>query len=125
MLLGCSARVLAAAACLLVSSSAGYAQQVSEFPANPTRFDPYKATKFRVKWDGIFIPGISRVGPLQRQTEVVRHREGGDPSTDRLSPNRTSFSSITLERGKSQDLAFEIGRTKSGASMRVLERRSS
>jgi phage tail-like protein len=107
MLLGYSARVLAAAACLLVSSSAGHAQQVSEFPANPTRFDPYKATKFRVKGDGIFIPGISRVGPLQRQTEIVRHREGGDPSTDRLSPNRTSFSSVTLERGKSQDLAFE------------------
>lgn len=54
MLLGYSARVLAAAACLLVSNSVGHAQQVSEFPANPTRFDPYKATKFRVKWDGIW-----------------------------------------------------------------------
>jgi phage tail-like protein len=107
MLFGHSARVLAAAAFLLVSNAVGFALQVSEFPADPTRFDPYKATKFRVKWDGIFIPGISKVGPLQRQTEIVRHREGGDPSTDRLSPNRTSFASIALERGKTQDLAFE------------------
>ena len=102
-----SARALAAAAFMLMSNAAGFAQQVSEFPANPTRFDPYKSTKFRVKWDGIFIHGISKVGPLQRQTEIVRHREGGDPSTDRLSPNRTSFASIALERGKTQDLAFE------------------
>jgi phage tail-like protein len=81
--------------------------------------------RYRVKWDGILIPGISRVDPLQRQTEIVRHREGGDPSTDRLSPHRTSYSSIALERCKSQDLAFETGQIKSGVSTAVLERRSS
>jgi phage tail-like protein len=80
---------------------------MAEFPVNPNRFDPYKGFNFRVKWDGAYIPGISRVTGLRRTTEVVLHREGGDPSTDRKSPGRTEFEAITLERGLTQDHAFE------------------
>jgi phage tail-like protein len=54
---------------------------MAEFPANPTRFDPYKNFNFRVKWDGKFVAAISCVAGLLRTTEVVEHREGGDPST--------------------------------------------
>jgi phage tail-like protein len=78
-----------------------------EFPANPTRFDPYKNFKFRLKWDGRYIAGISHVSALRRVTEVVEHREGGDPSTSRKSPGRTQYEAITLERGVTQDTDFE------------------
>jgi phage tail-like protein len=80
---------------------------VAEFSVNPTRFDPYKNFKFRVKWDGRYVAGISKVSALKRTTEVVRHREGGDPSTSRKSPGRNEFEAITLERGVTHDLEFE------------------
>jgi phage tail-like protein len=80
---------------------------MAEFPVNPTRFDPYKNFKFRLKWDGRYVAAVSRVTGLIRITEVVEHREGGDPSTSRKSPGRTEFESITLERGLTQDSAFE------------------
>lgn len=80
---------------------------MAEFPVNPTRFDPYKNFKFRVKWDGRYVAGISKVSPLKRTTEVVKHREGGDPSSSRKSPGRTEYDPITLERGVTQDPDFE------------------
>jgi len=78
-----------------------------EFTVNPSRFDPYKNFKFRVKWDGRYVAGVSRIGPLRRRTEVVEHREGGDPSTSRKSPGRTEYDAITLERGVTHDAEFE------------------
>ena len=78
-----------------------------EFTVNTTRYDPYKNFKFRVKWDGKYIPAISLVTGLVRTTAVVEHREGGDPSTSRKSTGRTEFESITLERGLTEDTAFE------------------
>jgi len=80
---------------------------MAEFSVNPQRFDPYKNFKFRVKWDGKYVAGISKVGGLKRSTEVVKHREGGDPSSSRKSPGRTEYEAITLERGVTQDIAFE------------------
>ncbi len=80
---------------------------MAEFTVNATRFDPYKNFKFRVKWDGKYVAGISKVSPLKRTTEVVRHRDGGDPSTTRKSPGRTEFEAITLERGVTHDTEFE------------------
>jgi phage tail-like protein len=80
---------------------------MAQFTVNPNRFDPYKNFKFRVKWDGRYVAGISKVSPLIRKTEVVIHREGGDPSTSRKSPGRTEYESIALERGVTHDLEFE------------------
>ena len=80
---------------------------MAQFSVNPERFDPYKNFKFRVKWDGRYVAGISKVSALKRATEVVEHREGGDPSTSRKSPGRTKFDPITLERGVTHDLEFE------------------
>ncbi|MGB7568428.1 MAG: phage tail protein [Chitinivibrionales bacterium] len=80
---------------------------MAEFPVNPDRFDPYKNFNFRLKWDGRYVAGISRFSGLKRTTEVVCHREGGDPSTSRKSPGRTEYEAITLERGVTQDLEFE------------------
>jgi phage tail-like protein len=80
---------------------------MAQFTANPERFDPYKNFKFRVKWDGRYVAGISKVTALKRTTEKVEHREGGDPSTLRKSPGKTSFETITLERGVTHDTEFE------------------
>jgi len=77
------------------------------FPANPQRFDPYKNFKFLVKWDGHTVAGVSKVTGLKRTTEVVKHREGGDPSSSRKSPGRTEYDPITLERGLTHDIDFE------------------
>ena len=80
---------------------------MTQFTVNPTRLDPYKNFKFRVKWDGKYVAGISKVSPLKRTTEVVKHREGGDPSSSRKSPGRTEYDAIILERGVTHDLEFE------------------
>jgi phage tail-like protein len=80
---------------------------MAQFSVNPQRFDPYKNFKFRLKWDGRYVAGISKVSALKRSTEVVKHREGGDPSSTRKSPGRTEYDAITLERGVTNDVAFE------------------
>jgi phage tail-like protein len=80
---------------------------MAKFSVNTNRFDPYKNFKFRVKWDGRYVAGVSKVGGLKRSTEVVEHREGGDPSTSRKSPGRTKYEAITLERGVTHDPEFE------------------
>ena len=78
-----------------------------QFSVNAQRFDPYKNFKFRIKWDGRYVAGLSKIGSLKRTTEVVKHREGGDPSSSRKSPGRTEYDAITLERGVSHDVEFE------------------
>lgn len=78
-----------------------------QFTVNANRFDPYKNFKFRVKWDGRYVAGVSRVSALRRTTDVVEHREGGEPSASRKSPGRTRYEPVTLERGVTHDLAFE------------------
>ena len=73
------------------------------------RLDPYKNFKFRVLWEGQTDPiaGISKVSGLKKTTEVVKHREGNDPSSSRKSPGRTEFDAVTLERGITLDREFE------------------
>jgi phage tail-like protein len=78
-----------------------------QFTVNAQRLDPYENFKFRVKWDGRFVAGVSKVSALKRTTEVVKHRDGGDPSSSRKQPGRTEFEPITLERGVTHDTEFE------------------
>jgi len=80
---------------------------MAQFSVNAQRFDPYKNFKFRVKWDGRYVAGVSKVSALKKTTEVVKHREGGDPSSSRKSPGRTEYEAITLERGVTHDKEFE------------------
>jgi phage tail-like protein len=63
--------------------------------------------KFRIKWDGKYVAGLSKISALRRTTEVIRYREGGDPSSSRKSPGRTEYDPITLQRGVTHDLEFE------------------
>lgn len=79
---------------------------MAKFSVNTHRFAPYKNFKFRIKWDGRYVAGVSKVGALRRTTEVVPHREGGDPSSNSKSPGRTEYEAITLERGVTHDTTF-------------------
>lgn len=81
---------------------------MAEFTVNTKRLDPYKNFKFRLKWDGRYVAGISKCSMLKRTTEVVKFREGGDPSTSHKSPGRTEYEAITLEQGVTQDTTFEL-----------------
>ena len=87
---------------------------MAQFSVNAQRFDPYKNFKFRVFWVGNTTPvaGVSKVSSLKRTTEVVKHREGGDPSSSRKSPGRTEYDAITLERGVTHDPEFEAWASK-------------
>src|SRR5690349_4396912 len=80
---------------------------MGQFNVNTFRFDPYKNMKFRIKWDGKYVAGCSKCSLLRRTTEVNSHREGGDPSTVRVSPTIWKFDPVTLERGVTHDLEFE------------------
>lgn len=80
-----------------------------QFAVNVHRFDPYRNFKFRIKFSDSQEPiaGMSKVSPLKRTTEVVRHREGNDPSSSRKSPGNTEYEAITFERGVTHDPEFE------------------
>ena len=80
---------------------------MAEFTVNAQRHDPYKGFAFRLKWDGNYVAGVSKMSALKRLTDPVVHREGGDPSHDRKSPGRTKFDAVTLERGVTHDPDFE------------------
>jgi len=80
---------------------------MAQFTVNPQRFDPYKNFKFRIKWDGRYVAGVSKVGALKRKTTAVDIRNGGDPSTVRKSPGQTTYDPITIERGVTHDQEFE------------------
>ena len=82
---------------------------MAQFSVNPQRFDPYKNFKFLVYFEGKTEPvaGISKVSALKRTTEVVKHREGGDPSSSRKSPGQSEYEAVTLERGVTHDTDFE------------------
>jgi len=87
---------------------------MAQFTVNAQRFDPYKSFKFRVKFgtSPSYVAGVCKVSALKRTTEVVEHREGGDPSMSRKSPGRNKFEAITLERGVTHDTDFEAWASK-------------
>ena len=92
-------------------------------PSTPTRFDPYKNFKFRVKWDGRYVAGVSKVGVLKRTTEVVqaprRRRPEQQPQVARAAP---STRPITLERGVTHDVDVRaVG--EQGVELRLRPRR--
>ncbi len=60
-----------------------------------------------MKWDGVYVLGVSKVSGLARSTQVIQHREGGAPSPVHLAPGQTEYGPITLERGVSYDVTFE------------------
>ncbi len=90
-------------------------------------FNPPIAKKninFCVRWDGKIIPGITKISGLQRKTEIVENRSGGDPSMMRRSPGKTEYKPIVMKRSLSSDKEFENWANKvwnlgSGAGLEV------
>lgn len=80
---------------------------MAKFSVNTERFDPYRNFKFKIKWDGQYVAGLSKCSALKKTTEMTEWREGGDPSTSRKLPGKTSYEAITLEAGVTHDPAFE------------------
>jgi phage tail-like protein len=76
---------------------------------NPStnRFDPYRTFRFKVKWDGQYVAGLSKMGSLKRSTEMTEWREAGENITSRKLPGKTSYQPVTLEAGITYDTAFE------------------
>jgi len=80
---------------------------MARFTVNSTRFDPYLGFRFKVKWDGQYVAGLSKCGALKRTTEVTAWYEGGDASGPHQIPGKTKYDAITMESGITQDRAFE------------------
>jgi len=76
-----------------------------QFTVN-ARINPYPNFKFRVKIDGKYVAGVSKVSLFARKTEVIKHRDGGYMSTSLKAPGRTEYDPITLERGVTHDMDF-------------------
>ena len=85
---------------------------MAEFTVNAQRFDPYKNFKFRLKWDGQYVAGVSKCSALDPNHPSGKASRRHDPSTARKSPGQSDFKSITLERGVTHDLAFEAWAAK-------------
>jgi phage tail-like protein len=80
------------------------------FPANMTRFDPYKSYRFLVYFTTtsptIPVAAVSKVTGLKRSSEVIEYREGGN-AVILKGLGRMKYEPITLERGITFDTAFE------------------
>lgn len=61
--------------------------------------DPLKDFRYRVKVDNFVRAGFTEVTGLDRETEVVKYREGGFNETPQNSAGLTTFPILTLKRG--------------------------
>jgi phage tail-like protein len=81
---------------------------MAQFTVNAAhRYDPYKTFMFKVKWDGQYVAGLSKMSALKRTTTPVVHRDGADPSREHKSPGVTKYEAVTFERGVTHDTEFE------------------
>ena len=76
------------------------------------RTDPYQNFNVRVKWDGRYVAGVSKVSGLKSGREVIDHREGADTSAARKWAGRTTYEAIILERGVTYDVEFKTWANK-------------
>lgn len=76
----------------------------SKFPHATNQYDPYRNFKFRLKLDGKYVAGMSRVSGL---TQVIIHRASDDATEAQPVSGQIQYGPITLERGVIHDAAFE------------------
>lgn len=75
--------------------------------AKPTRANPYKNLKFRLRWGNRVVAGFSKVSPFDRRKGIVSRRSLAGPRPHNRGSGRTEWDAITLERGVTQDPGFE------------------
>ena len=78
-----------------------------KFSVNSERFDPYRNFKFKIKWDGQYVAGLSKCSLLKKTTESTTWYEAGDQSVPHKLPGKTTYDPITLTAGVTHDTAFE------------------
>ncbi|NTU84766.1 MAG: phage tail protein [Chloroflexales bacterium] len=78
-----------------------------KFTVNSERFDPYHSFKFKIKWDGQYVAGLSKCSALKKTTEVTTWHEAGDQSVAHKIPGKTTHDPITLSAGVTHDTTFE------------------
>jgi phage tail-like protein len=61
--------------------------------------DPFRSYNFLVELDGIATASFTDCSGVGSTTEIIETREGGDNTTVRKIPGKSSFSDITLKRG--------------------------
>ncbi len=64
-----------------------------------TRVDPFRSFNFLIELDGIAQASFIECNGLESTTEVIETREGGDNTTVRKLPGKTTYSNITLKWG--------------------------
>lgn len=64
-----------------------------------SRVDPFRNFRFLVEIDGIVQGGFSECSGFGSNVEVIEYREGGDSTTVRKLPGKTSYSDIVLKWG--------------------------
>lgn len=67
--------------------------------ATGARVDPIRNINFLIELDGIAQGSFSECSGLETSTEVIDYREGGDNTTVRKLPGKTTYSDITLKAG--------------------------
>lgn len=67
--------------------------------ATGDRVDPYRDFRYLVEIEGIVQAGFSECSGFGSDVEVVEYREGGETSTVRKLPGKTSYPDITLKWG--------------------------
>jgi phage tail-like protein len=63
------------------------------------RIDPYRDFNFLVELDGIIQASFTECSGIGATTEVIEMREGGDNTTVRKLPGKTTYKNITLKWG--------------------------
>ncbi len=67
--------------------------------ATGDRVDPYRNFRFLVEIEGIVQAGFSECSGFGSEIEVVEYREGGESSTVRKLPGKTTYPDIVLKWG--------------------------
>jgi len=73
-------------------------------PQTGQRVDPYRSFNFLVELDGIAQASFTECSGLGSTTEVIENREGGDNTTVRKLPGKTTFTDITLKWGATSSI---------------------
>jgi phage tail-like protein len=63
------------------------------------RVDPFRNFRFLVEIDGIVQAGFSECTGFGSNVEVIEYREGGDSTTVRKLPGKTSYTDVMLKWG--------------------------
>jgi phage tail-like protein len=64
-----------------------------------SRIDPLGNYNYRVELDGIQVGGFSEASGLESSIESIEYREGGENTTVRKLPGKTTYTDIGLRRG--------------------------